>query len=240
MDRPRRIVIMRHAESQRNKAKKGAVFFADEYARSLVKGIPDQDIELTENGRMQARLTGPGLKADYGLFDYIYHSGYKRTEQTMDEALQAYTEAERGRMKIRMNPWICERDSGYGYDMTKKEAKLHFPYLDEYWKMRGGFFARPPGGQSLYQKTGEVYLFINMLYRDRAGQSILVITHGGTIRCIRFLLERWTYKQAEKWPEGQSPKNCGILCYEFMDTSDQPLLKVYNRIYYPEHLYCRG
>ena len=32
---------------------------------------------------------------------------------------------------------------------TKEEAEKSFPWLREYWETFGGFFARPPGGESL-------------------------------------------------------------------------------------------
>ena len=54
----------------------------------------------------------------------------------------------------------------------------------------------------------------------RAGQKILVVTHGGTLRCFRFLLERWDYARAAAWPEGQAPANCGVTTYRCADSGD--------------------
>jgi len=194
--RPSRLVLIRHAESERNKAKKGAVYFADDESRNRIKGIPDYRVPITENGHTQARKTGPSLRELYGVPDYIYHSGYLRNIETTDEILTAYTPEEQARINIRQNPFIRERDPGYTYDMTQAEAENAFPWLQEYWKMTGGYFARPPGGESLSDVSGRVYTFLNMLFRDRGGQNIFVVTHGGTLRCFRFLLERWDYEKA--------------------------------------------
>ena len=30
------------------------------------------------------------------------------------------------------------------------------------------------------------------------GKRVLVVTHGGTIFCFRYVLERWTYEEAER------------------------------------------
>ena len=66
--------------------------------------------------------------------------------------------------------------------------------------------ARPPGGESLADVTGRVHEFLNALFRDHAGQKIMIVTHAGTLRCFRFLLEGWTYSQAHRWPDGDSPR----------------------------------
>jgi broad specificity phosphatase PhoE len=232
MARPQTLVLIRHAESARNAAKHGTTYFADEEARRTVRGIPDYQIELSQEGLKQARATGKAVKERFGTFDYIYHSGYARTLQTTAGLLEAYTPAEREEMKVRHNAFIRERDPGYTYDMTEAEAEAAFPWLREHWQTFGGFFSHPPGGESLAQVTQRVYLFLNMLFRDRAGQKVLIVTHGGTLRCFRYLLEHWDYEQALKWPPGESPKNCGLTVYEYDQSEDRLLMREYNTVYW--------
>jgi broad specificity phosphatase PhoE len=232
MDRPRRLVLVRHAESARNEAKKGSTYFADDAARRVVQGVPDHTNPLTARGHSQARQTGEAIRERYGTFDYVYHSGYARTVQTIDEILAAYTPEERSAMKVRTNLFIRERDPGHAYDMTEAEAAAAFPWLKDYWQTFGGFFARPPGGESLADVTQRVYVFLNTLFRDRAGQDVLVGMHGGTLRCFRYILERWDYEQALKWPPGESPLNCGITVYEYDDKLGRLVLKSYNDVYW--------
>ena len=57
--------------------------------------MADEDVPLTESGKAQARITGHVLKQSYGTFDYVYHSGYRRTVETVDEMLKNYTDLER-------------------------------------------------------------------------------------------------------------------------------------------------
>jgi len=232
MERPALLVIVRHAESARNLAKKDSVYFADDAARRVVRGIPDHLMELTETGHRQARETGDAVRERFGVFDYVYTSGYARTVQTAEGILSAYPADERERMKVRMNLFIRERDPGFAYDMTTAEAEAAFPWLAEYWRTFGGFMARPPGGESLADVVNRVYTFLNMLFRDRAGQKIMAVTHGGTIRCLRFVLERWGYEQAERWAPGQSPANCGVTVYRCADTGDRLDLQEYNTVYW--------
>ncbi|MHB8660545.1 MAG: histidine phosphatase family protein [Minisyncoccota bacterium] len=231
-NRPSRLILIRHAESIRNKAKKGSVYFADDDSRNQIKGIPDYKIPLTEHGHEQARQTGIKLRELFGVPDYLYHSGYCRTVETATGILTAYTSEESQRIKVRKNHFIRERDSGYAYDMTEEEARTAFPWLQQYWSTFGGYFARPPGGESLSDVSNRVYTFLNMLFRDRADQNIFVVTHGGTLRSFRFLLERWTYDQALRWPDGDSPKNSGVTHYEYDPTICRLLLKNYNSVYW--------
>jgi probable phosphoglycerate mutase len=230
--RPKLLVFIRHAESTRNEAKKGTTYFADEEARRTVEGIPDHKIALTDLGHRQASMTGPALKALYGVPYYIYHSGYLRTKETTDEILKAYTPDELARINIRANHFIRERDPGYTYDMTTAEAEAAFPWLAGYWKTFGGFFGRPVGGQSLADKTSECKQFLDMIYERRAGQTVFVVTHGGTLRCFRFLLEHWDFDQALAWPPGQSPENCGITAYRADDSGQHLKPEAYNQVFW--------
>lgn len=230
-NRPALLVLVRHAESARNAAKKNATYFADENARAKVKGIGDHEIDVTREGAAHARRTGLALKKRFGTFDYAYTSGYRRTEATLAGILKAYTPKERRGIAVRRNPFIRERDPGYTYDMTQEEAERFFPYLREYWQTFGGYMARPPGGESLAQVSERVYLFLNSLFRDRPGKKVLVVTHGGTLRCFRALLERWGYEQATSWPKGQSPKNCGVTTYRLNPAAGRLELEDYNVTY---------
>lgn len=226
--RPLLLVLVRHAQSARNVAKKGNRFFLDDESRKAVQGVPDHHVPLTDEGRRQAQETGRALRAEFGTFDYVYHSGYRRTEETAEQLLAAYDSQERSAMKIRHHLFLRERDAGWTYDMTTAEAEGAFPWLQGYWDTFGAFFARPPGGESLADVAQRVYLFLNMLFRDRAGKRVLLVTHGGTLRVLRFLLERWTYDEfLVRFAEDHVP-NCGITSYAYDDAACRLTLKHLN------------
>jgi broad specificity phosphatase PhoE len=213
--RPELLVLVRHGESARNVAKKDNRFFLDDESRKAVQGIPDWQIPLTDVGIRQATETGRLLRDRFGVFDYVYHSGYRRTEETAAGLLSAYSDDDRARMRVRANPFIRERDTGYTYDMTTAEAEAAFPWLQPYWDTAGPWFGRPPGGESLADVAQRVYLFLNMLFRDRAGERILVVSHGGTMRAFRFLLERWTIAELPAQLEACRTPNCSVVPYRF-------------------------
>ena len=72
-------------------------------------------------------------------------------------------------------------------------------------------------------------MFNGMLFRDRVDQKVFVVTHGGMIRCFRFLLEHWHYEQALTWPEGQAPQNCSLTAYE-RDGAGRLALREHNTV----------
>ncbi|MBI5153264.1 MAG: phosphoglycerate mutase family protein [Parcubacteria group bacterium] len=215
VERPSLLVIVRHAESERNAAKKGNVYFPDEESAACVRGVPDHEVPITTHGVQQAEITGVHIRRQFGMFDVVYDSGYLRTQQTRDEILKAYTLEELKDMKLRTSDLIRERDTGYTYDMTTAEVDTYFPWLRVYWKEFGYFYARPPGGESQSDVCERVYRFIGTLFSIRAGQKVLVVTHGGTARAFRYNLERWTGRMyVEKLKEAEL-KNCGCIVYVY-------------------------
>lgn len=230
--RPSELVLIRHAESARNLAKKGNIYFLDDESRRAVQGIPDHDIPITEKGWNQARATGRALRERLGAPDYLYDSGYCRTIQTAEGMLEAFGPEERAAIRQRHNLFIRERDPGYCYDMTTREAQMAFPWLQDYWETFGSFYSRPPGGQSLADLATQVYLFLAMLFRDRPGQKVWVVTHGGTLRCFRFLLEHWNYEDAANRLKPDPPKNCSVTIYRADMALEHLKLMEYNTLYH--------
>ena len=135
-------------------------------------------------------------------------------------------------MRVRMNAFVRERDNGYTYDMTTAEAEAAFPWLQPYWDTFGAWFSRPPGGESLADVSHRVYLFLNMLFRDRAGKRVLVVTHGGTLRAFRFLLERWTFEETTQHLGTDRTPNCSVTTYELDAVARQLRLGDLNRVMY--------
>jgi broad specificity phosphatase PhoE len=211
--RPSLLVLVRHGESQRNIARRKNRFFLDDEARRPLQGIPDHLIGLTETGWRQARQTGAALHERFGPFDQIYHSGYRRAVETTEAILESYPPEGRERMRVRHHLFIRERDQGHAYDMTDAEAAAAFPWLQGYWNTFGPFFARPPGGESLAQVCERVYTFLQKLARTMAGRKVLLVTHGGTIWCCRYVIERWTYEEAERRFQTEHVANCSITSY---------------------------
>jgi broad specificity phosphatase PhoE len=217
MTRPSLLVLVRHGQSQRNVVKKKNHFYLDDESRSSVKGIPDHLIALTDEGRRQAAVTSAALRETFGHFDRVFHSGYVRTVETMEGLLAAYSPEERRRMTIRHHLFIRERDGGHTYDMTDAEASAAFPWLQDYWQTFGPFFSRPPGGESLAQVCERVYAFLRKLARQTAGKRVLIVSHAGTMWCMRYVLEGWSYEEAARRFNTEPMPNCAVTSYRYDD-----------------------
>jgi broad specificity phosphatase PhoE len=210
---PALLVVARHAESVRNVAKAGQVFFPDPDARRGLEGEADHVAGLTDTGRDQARALGERLADEFGAFDIVFHSGYRRTRDTAEFVLAA-TPASAPAPTVREHIFLRERDAGYTFNMTTAEADTAFPWLQEYWRTVGPFFARPPGGESLADVAGRVQLFFESCERELADRRVLLVTHAGTMRMIRFLLEGWTHDEApERWRR-EPVGNASFVAYE--------------------------
>ena len=222
---PAKVVLIRHAQSERNAAKRGETFFKDAAARDAVAGTPDHLTPLSDLGRLQAAEAGQRLKERFGRPALILHSGYHRTVQTTEGILAAYGESERARIEIRRDWRIREREPGWGFNMTEDEARSHFPWLKGMWSEAGPFFAQPPGGESLVQVVDRVAPVIGEFNLGEEGRTIFIVSHGNTIRCMRFLFESMTYEQVEKtyWPP-----NCGVVAYDMDPATGEMRLIVEN------------
>lgn len=210
--RPRQLILIRHAESARNKAKDGSVYFPDEESKQGVAGIGDHEIPLTELGHLQAQQAGIYLRQKYGVPDFIYDSNYLRTKQTKEGILKAFNPEEIAKIEQRSNIALRERDPGYTYDMTLAEVEKYFPYIPRHYDTFKSFFNRPIGGESLADVAEKRILpFLEKVYRDRDGQNVWFICHGGTIRCTRFNIEHWS---PEEFTNNPGPHNCGITVYD--------------------------
>jgi len=86
---PARLVLIRHAESERNKALDGSLFLTDPTLLEQIGKVPDHKISITEKGKSQADQTSAHLLRELGVPDVVFHSGYQRTVQTAEGVLSA-------------------------------------------------------------------------------------------------------------------------------------------------------
>jgi len=211
---PSLLVLVRHAQSERNLAKGGGVKFPDRESLEPVQGIPSYEIELTNEGRAQARKTGVELCERFGNFEVIYHSGYVTARQTAEEIAAVYSErAPLNKPRIVQEFLVRERDRGFVYDMTAEEIEAHYPWLRGHWQTFGRLFGKAPGSESLIQVAQRARYFLDELFRFKTESSVLVVTHAGTFQCFRFLMEGWTYAEANKHLDEQRPGNCAVVAY---------------------------
>ena len=172
---PRRIVLVRHGESEGNVDE-------SEYTRT-----PDSQVRLTARGHEQAESTGRELRdmmdADgdnYKLFFYI--SPYRRSKETAIGIAKAFS----GRqiLGVREEPQLREQDFGNFQDYERKQAEK----LERH--RFGRFFYRFPNGESGADVYDRITMFSDHMVRDiDAGRfpedaNMILCTHGLTLRLL--------------------------------------------------------
>jgi broad specificity phosphatase PhoE len=179
MARPRRIVLVRHGESEGN---------ADD---TVYERVPDHALRLTETGRRQSVEAGKRLRAMFADERVsVYVSPYRRTHQTLE-----LIGLDPSRTRVREEPRLREQDWGNWQD--REDVRKQKAYRDAY----GHFFYRFAQGESGADVYDRVDAFLESLWRSFEDPAhppnVLLVTHGLTMRlfCMRWL--HWTVAEFE-------------------------------------------
>jgi len=196
--KPKRIILVRHGESQGNMDK------------SLYETVPDYAIDLTENGRAQARAAGEEITEliESGTVR-AYVSPWHRTRQTFTEIAEVLGER---LVKATEDPRLREQD--WGHLQTPEALEAIRDQRDSY----GTFYYRIPDGESAADVYDRVSTFLETLHRDFAQpdfpENVLIVTHGVTLRAF---LMRWFHWPVEFYENVRNPKNGEVIHLERMD-----------------------
>ena len=175
-----RLILLRHGESVGN---------IDE---SAFCRIPDHSMALTELGESQARAAGPRLRTALGPGPVdVFVSPYRRTWQTF--RLLGVDDRVR---RIREEPRLREQDWG---NLQQQADQLRQRQERDAF---GHFFYRLDSGESGADVYDRVTGFLSALtapstQRDDPHRTVLLITHGLTLRLACMALMGWTVAQFE-------------------------------------------
>ncbi|CAI0414587.1 unnamed protein product [Linum tenue] len=195
--RPRRIILVRHGESEGN---------VDE---NVYTRVGDPKIGLTQKGKAQAEecgariremVEGNGAAEDWKL--YFYVSPYKRTRQTLQHLGKCF---ERRRIAgVREEPRLREQDFGNFQDRERMRVEKALRML------YGRFFFRFPNGESAADVYDRITGFRETLKSDidvgrfqPPGQrsediNLVIVSHGVTLRVFLMRWYKWTVEQYER------------------------------------------
>ncbi|KAG8094136.1 hypothetical protein GUJ93_ZPchr0012g21417 [Zizania palustris] len=192
--RPRRIVLVRHGESEGN---------VDEGAYTRV---PDPRIGLTPQGWHDAEDCGQWLRRlvsgdgdDWKV--YFYVSPYRRTLETLRGLGRAF-EAHRI-AGVREEPRLREQDFGNFQDREKMRVEK------EIRQRYGRFFYRFPNGESAADVYDRITGFRETLRADidigrfqppgerNPDMNVVLVSHGLTLRVFLMRWYKWTVSQFE-------------------------------------------
>ncbi|GAA0157243.1 phosphatase [Lithospermum erythrorhizon] len=197
---PKRIILVRHGESQGNKDEKS---YSD---------IPDHRIPLTPKGVDQAKQAGSRIvqvlntqSPTSSSFSscrwkaYFYVSPYDRTRTTLREMGRAFPR--KRVIGVREECRIREQDFG-----NFQEAET-MKRIKEQREKFGRFFYRFPEGESAADVYDRVSSFLESLWRDidmnRLNHApcddlnLIIISHGLALRVFLMKWFKWTVEQFE-------------------------------------------
>ncbi|KAJ9555132.1 hypothetical protein OSB04_009746 [Centaurea solstitialis] len=194
--RPRRIILVRHGQSEGN---------VDEGAYTRVA---DPRIRLTEKGGREAEQCGLRIREMIekdGADDwkvYFYVSPYQRTIETLRGLGTAF---QRSRIAgVREEPRLREQDFGNFQD--QEQMKIQKAVRVQY----GRFFYRFPNGESAADVYDRITGFRETLRTDidigrfqppgeqSPNMNLVIVSHGLTLRVFLMRWYKWTVEQFER------------------------------------------
>lgn len=215
--RPKRIILIRHGESEGNSDP------------SIYEKKPDYALELSERGLEQAKEAGKKLKdliKEESAFLYV--SPFWRTWRTYEQIAISF---DSGQLRHIEEPRLREQE--WGHLRSQENKKKIDKERDEY----GPFYYRIPDGESCADVYDRVSDFFGTLHRDFAKEDFpenaVIITHGMT---LRLFLMRWYHWSVEKFESYGNPENCQIVVLE-RNESDKFDLKSELRQHSVKHIY---
>jgi broad specificity phosphatase PhoE len=223
---PKRLVVVRHGQSEQNITMD--ILDADlKQSLERLRNIRDADIALTGIGVWQAEETGKYLSKT-PKFDICFSSPYMRTLQTAGGIISkiGYN------LQVYKDNRLREKEFGRLHALTTDQIKEKYP--DEYFdrKRDGKYWYRLLGGENYPDVEMRIHSFLDKLVRDYGGKKVLVVTHHVPCLLFRALFEH--LGEQEVLNLGDIP-NCGI--EEFvLDRSKKPegkmVLKEFNKVAY--------
>ena len=148
------------------------------------------DVSLTEKGKSDTRQLGEFLRGR--TIDAVYTSALKRTHETLDALMEGADNPIRSSDAAVVHASeLNERDYG---DLTGKNKWEVKEEIGEkaFNGIRRGWDYPVPGGETLkdvYERSIP-YFESEILPRLQAGETVLIVAHGNTIRALMKYLDR--------------------------------------------------
>lgn len=177
-----KIYFVRHGQTESNE-------------RGTVTG--QNDSPLTDEGIRQAQNTLKEIIDDYSE---IYSADLIRCKQTAEIINQKFD------LQIKFDSRLRERD--FGLLAGKKFEDIDSTGIIKEKDMNQQYDYRPYGGESVEDVKERVFSFIKDIQNNKKDKKILVVTSGGIIRLLHFILKGEVHEKIH---------NSSIHEFEFID-----------------------
>ena len=175
MPEPTRLIAIRHGETEWN-------------VGTRLQG--QMDVPLNPRGREQARRVGQALQHDAP--QVLVSSDLSRARQTA-EAVAAATG-----LPLQLDAGLRERHFGIWQGHTHQEVEAGWPEQSARWRRREPDFG-PEGGETLQQFFDRVVASATRLARAHAGQTLVLVAHGGVLDCLYRAASRIALNAPRTW-----------------------------------------
>lgn len=208
---PRRLVFVRHGESEANLIHKAERDGEMHNAHDEVYARHDWEQRLSAKGVEQAKAAGKWITQNIlpiQHFDRRYVSTFQRAVET---ALYMCPDVD---VDWHVDDRFREREWGEFGATPYEERKRLFPWTQRAYETNS-FYAQLNGGESLSQVQMRVRDTFGTYHRDVPDGSVLVVAHGELITMNRYLIERMLPEEivAVDNDKTQDMKNCTIIEY---------------------------
>ncbi|VBB06826.1 phosphoglycerate/bisphosphoglycerate mutase active site [Lucifera butyrica] len=133
------------------------------------------DVELTETGLGQAKLVAERLRPE--PIQAVYASDLSRAFQTAEEIARFHA------LPVQSVPELREIKFGEWEGLTYDEIYARWPeIMDKFYTHTDEI--QIPGGESFKELKERAEEAIQKLIRQHEGETIAVVSHGGTIRAL--------------------------------------------------------
>jgi broad specificity phosphatase PhoE len=167
------------------------------------------DTPMNELGREQARELADTLDS----VDVIYSSDLARARETA-EILGA-----RLGIEVRLDERLRERSFGAWEGLTMEEIERHFREAHDRWRAGEGFGAED--AESFEAFAARVRSFLEDVFRSHPQETVLIVSHGGSIRVIHALASGLDYVRDHR--SIPAVANCVVARYEARDGKLAPI-----------------
>jgi len=183
LDSSIRVLAIRHGETAWNRDKR-------------IQG--QLDVPLNAVGEAQARRLAAALAGE--RIDVVYSSDLGRARQT------AAALADRSGQALQLDPGLRERQFGIFEGLTWSEIAERWPEQSERWRRRDPEFGAA-GGETLADFNARSVAATERLLARHAGQTVVLVTHGGVLDCLYRAATRLPLQAARTWTLGNAAIN---------------------------------
>ena len=133
------------------------------------------DVELSEEGRAQARCLGERLAG--AELAAVYASPMRRTVETAKLVIGAHS------LDLETDAGLREIDHGRWEQLTRHEVETRFPEEYENWEADPFTFA-PDGGESGLSVMARALPVVRRIVVANRGKTVAIVSHKATIRLV--------------------------------------------------------